>query len=363
MSSRLASSLRGSSAARPQRVGDSSIALTANPVMLSDVGSGISYRIVSSQSKRKNSSPVQRASTAAAGQLRLPPLKALQAFDAVTRHTSFARGGEELGVTPSAVSHHIQQLERFLGVALFDRRGGRATLTEAGRAYATEVKAAFAILLNASTLVAPNASAGHLVIACSPSFAAKWLQPRLQEFLRTSPDIKVRLWALSPYDALDKERCDVAIVYGQAQAAAHRNEPLLTERLRPLCNPMLAEAAALRAPPDLARATLIHSINALSWFEYLRRIRAPSFRPANELWINPSSIAIDAAVAGLGVILESELLAAHELSTGRLIAPFADESDSVEVSSYFLVRLAAQRNRAANRFEQWLRDAIARDTR
>ena len=101
---------------------------------------------------------------------RLPPLKALLAFETVSRHPSFAQGADELGVTPSAVSHQIQQLEAFLGVPLFRREPGRAVLTPAGQIYAQEIRAAFGLLADATTLVAPQSQTGHLVIASSPSF-------------------------------------------------------------------------------------------------------------------------------------------------------------------------------------------------
>jgi LysR family glycine cleavage system transcriptional activator len=288
----------------------------------------------------------------------LPSLKALQAFEAVSRHATFAQGAAELGVTPSAVSHHIQQLEDFLGVQLFRRQPGRALLTEAGLIYAQEIRGAFGLIADATNLVAPQSQSGHLVIASSPSFAAKWLQPRLPDFLGAHPGVKIRLSTLSSHDSLDKDRCDIAIVYGRPPAGQTRIAPLLVERLRPLCSPGLA--GSLQAPHDLARATLIHSVNALTWAEYLRRIGHGAVRPANEIWLDRSTIAIDAAVAGLGVVLESELLAEQELRDGRLVAPFDGDAYRVETESYFLIRPAGSRNGSqAAKFEQWLRARVA----
>ena len=288
---------------------------------------------------------------------RLPPLKALLAFEAVSRHPSFAQGAAELGVTPSAVSHQIQQLEDFLGVQLFRREPGRAVLSAAGRIYAQEIRNAFGLMADATNLVAPQSQSGHLVIASSPSFAAKWLQPRLPGFLAAHPGVKIRLSTLSSSDTLDKDRCDIAIVYGRAPAQG-RVEALLTETLRPLCS--AAVAAGLRSPGDLAQATLIHSVNALSWAEYLRRIGHGDIRPANEIWLDRSTIAIDAAVAGLGVILESELLAEQELRDGRLVAPFAGPTVELRTESYFLIRPPGFRNGTqVAKFESWLRGQIA----
>jgi LysR family transcriptional regulator, glycine cleavage system transcriptional activator len=287
---------------------------------------------------------------------RLPPLKALQAFDAVSRQATFAAGAMELGVTPSAVSHQIQLLEDFLGVKLFERKAGKATLTYAGQLYAQEIRTAFSVISNATTRVAPKSESGHLVIACSPSLAAKWLQPRIPDFLSKHPEVKIRLFALSSHEAFDKDSCDVAIVYRKATEARGYGEPLITERMQPLCSPGLSATLNLRAPEDLSRATLIHSINALSWPEYLRRVGPNAMQPANELWLNPSSMAIDAAVGGLGVILETSLLAEQELRDGRLVAPFQDGTFSVEAGSYFLVRPTGFRNGIqVDMFERWIR--------
>lgn len=291
---------------------------------------------------------------------RLPPLRALLAFDAAARHATFTRAAEELAVTPSAISHQIQQLEEFLGVQLFRRHAGRALLTEAGHVYADEIKRALALIAEATTLVAPQSQTGHLVIATGPSFAAKWLQPRLPDFLRAHPDVRVRLSTLSSQDDLDRDRCDIAIVYGRRPASHGAAAPLLVERLRPLCSPALAASLNLKTPRDLSRATLIHSVNALTWTDYLRRIGNGDVKPDHEMWLDRSMIAIDAAVAGLGVVLESELLAEQELRDGRLVAPFDSAEFGVETESYFLVRPPGFRNgtRVA-KFETWLRRLIA----
>ena len=312
------------------------------------------------RARAKNSTPVQVGSTASAGRPRLPPLKALLAFEAASRHGSFAQGAEELGVSPSAVSHQIQQLEAFLGVPLFQRHAGRAVLTSAGQTYAKEIAHAVGVISGATALVAPQSQAGHLVIASGPSFAAKWLQPRLPDFLRANPGVRVRLSTISSPDDLESSRFDIAIAYGAPPASQRHTEPLLVERLRPLCSPGLAAALNLRSPQDLARATLIHSVNALTWVDYLRRVGAGAVRPTHELWLDRSTMAIEAAINGLGVVLESEILAADELRDGRLVAPFGDHAHTVEATSYFLVRSAGSRGGAAiAAFEKWLRAAIA----
>jgi LysR family transcriptional regulator, glycine cleavage system transcriptional activator len=290
----------------------------------------------------------------------MPPLKALLAFEAASRHGSFARAAEELGVTPSAISHHIQKLEDFLGVQVFSRHAGRASLTHAGRIYAGEIERAFAMIEGATRLVAPQSQRDHLFIASGPSFAAKWLQPRIGNFIEQHPEIGIRLSTISDLRELDTTRFDLAIAYGRPPAGNGRQiEPLLAERLRPLCSPHLIEQLALREPSDLGRATLIHSSNALTWTDYLRKVAGSTIKARHELWFDRSTMAIDAAVEGLGVVLESEILAAEELKTGTLVAPFDRPEFEVETVSYYLVRSAEAKSRGhAGAFEAWLRGKI-----
>jgi LysR family transcriptional regulator, glycine cleavage system transcriptional activator len=160
---------------------------------------------------------------------------------------------------------------------------------------------------------------------------------------------------------LEAVRFDLAIAYGCPPVVAGRQvEPLLVERLRPLCSPRLVEQDRLRQPGDLSRVTLIHSSNALTWTDYLRKITGASIKARHELWFDRSTMAIDAAVQGLGVVLESEILAAEEIEKGTLVAPFADPRFEVETVSYYLVRSAETKGRShVSAFESWLRTKIA----
>src|SRR5882762_7812475 len=247
---------------------------------------------------------------------RMPPLKALLAFEAASRHGSFSRAAEELGVTPSAISHHIQKLEDFLGVQVFSRHAGRAALTNAGRIYASEIERAFETIMGATRLVAPQSQRDHLFIASGPSFAAKWLQPRIGNFIGEHPEIGIRLSTIADLRDLETIRFDLAI--------------------------------------------LIHSSNALTWTDYLRKVIGSTIKARHELWFDRSTMAIDAAVEGLGVVLESEILAADERALFQLVAPFRQPQFEVETVSYYLVRSAESKGRShVGAFEAWLRAKIA----
>ncbi|WNJ89834.1 LysR substrate-binding domain-containing protein [Bosea sp. 685] len=309
--------------------------------------------------KKTEADPVLRQ-IAASPRVGLPPLNSLLAFRAASRHASFAQGADELGVTPSAISHQIQRLEGFLGVKLFQRDAGRTALTSAGAVYAREVEHAFDVLSDATSLVAPRAQTDHLTIACSPSFAAKWLQPRLPDFLNAHPDVRIRLSTLCYRDDIEADSFDIAVAYGRPAVSHKLIEPLLMERLRPLCSPAHAATARLRTPKDLERATLIHSVNALTWPAYMRKIGAGSVRCANEVWLDQSDMAIEAAVRGVGVILESEVLAGDELNKGELVSLFGDKQFSVDLTTYYIVKSRRQRRgNHVDAFEKWLRAAVA----
>ncbi len=280
------------------------------------------------------------------------------AFEAAARHGSFTQGALEIGITTSAVSHHIQQIEDFLGVPLFQRHAGRAVLTVAGRTYARELERAFGTIANATQLIAPQSRGGHLTIAVANSFSVKWLQPRLENFLKANPRIRVRLATLHTHE-LDANRYDIAIAHGPQSPGLKMVEPLLVERLRPLCSPQMAKDLALKHPKDLVRATLIHSNNPLTWVDYFRRTGNAAVKPAHDLWLDRSAMAIEVAVRGLGVVLEGEILAEEELRDGRLIEPFADPAFHVENISYYLIRSSSLRNAAeAAAFEKWVRAEI-----
>jgi LysR family glycine cleavage system transcriptional activator len=243
---------------------------------------------------------------------------------------------------------------------VFSRHAGRAALTNAGRIYASEIERAFGTIVGATRLVAPQSQRDHLFIVSGPSFAAKWLRPRIGNFIEQYPEIGIRLSTMSDLRDLETMRFDLAIAYGCPPVVNGRQiEPLLAERLRPLCSPRLIEQVRLREPGDLSRATLIHSSNALTWTDYLRKVAGSKIKARHELWFDRSTMAIDAAVEGLGVVLESEILAADELARGTLVAPFDHPEFEVETISYYLVRSAEAKSRDyVGAFEAWLRMKI-----
>ncbi|MFV0512450.1 MAG: LysR family transcriptional regulator [Jhaorihella sp.] len=193
----------------------------------------------------------------------LPPLKALRAFEAAARRGGFALGAEEIGITPSAVSHQIRNLERDLDIALFDRHAGRAKLTPAGAAYFGVITEAFGAIAEATRGIKPSKHKGRLIVASGPSFAARWLQPRLPLFLSLHPNVTLQVVTFSNVVDLEHLEFDLAISYRKPLSDILDAEPLLTEELQPLCSPELSRNLAIKEINDLQKATLIHSDNAL----------------------------------------------------------------------------------------------------
>ncbi|RKG64768.1 LysR family transcriptional regulator, partial [Corallococcus exercitus] len=197
---------------------------------------------------------------------RIPPLGALRAFEAGARHLSFTRAATELRVTQAAISHQVRQLEDWLGVSLFDRRGHALTLTARGAAYLRELTPVFERMSEATTRLYAHEQ-GPLRLTVLPSFAACWLLPRLERFRKQHPDIELHVNSSEAlWDFLD-DRFDVGIRSGLGRWTGLKAEQLATEGLAPVCTPALAKR--LRTPQDLGRVRLIHDTPKDGWRRWL----------------------------------------------------------------------------------------------
>jgi len=289
----------------------------------------------------------------------LPPLRALIAFESAARHGTFAAAAAELHVTPSAVSHQIQTLENFLGLKLFRRHPGRVSLTRAGTAYWRRIEAALQAIGDATAEIAPKRQNDPVTIISPTSFAAKWLRPRLAEFHTAHPSIRVRLDTSTEPPDFAARNFDLAICYGPPVPSTRATViPLAAEQLMPLCSPALARRLRLRHPSDLSRTTLIHSANRTGWMDWLARARVDPPAPNTALWFDRSSLAIEAAVEGAGVILESDLLTAVERKAGTLVAPFRDGPRIRTLSYYLAYRSGRALKPACRTFIDWLRGTV-----
>jgi LysR family glycine cleavage system transcriptional activator len=304
----------------------------------------------------------------------LPPLNALRAFEAAARHLSFKMAAMELHVSPTAVSHQIRTLEDYLQVRLFRRLHRALELTEDARAALPKLRDGFQCLVEAVEALRRKESIRILSISAAPAFVTKWLVPRLQRFVARHPDIDVRIAATmhsvdgrhaeagamaEPADIRD-EAPDVEIRFGTGHYPGSRVDKLLSVCVTPVCSPRLLQGEhALRGPEDLRHHTLLHD-DALrlhdeqaEWAAWLNRAGVKNVDATRGPHFSHAALALDAAADGLGVALTMDTLAAADLATGRLIAPF--ELRVPVSSAYYVVCQEARANQPhIAAFREWL---------
>ena len=292
---------------------------------------------------------------------RLPPLGALRAFEAAARHLSFTVAAAELCVTQAAVSHQIRQLEVWLGLPLFVRRGHTLTLTDAGRTYVGDLTRALDLMAEATVRVRECVE-GPLRITVLPSFAARWLVPRLARFSAAHPDIEVRLTSSAALWAGNDDRYDVAIRLGLGRWPGLKADLIARETLSPVCAPSVAAGERpLLVPDDLRHAALLHDAPKAGWRHWCEHAGVEGVDTASGLAFDDASLALQAAVQGQGVALARMLLAADDLAAGRLVQPF-----DIAMPNDYSYWLAYRREKAARpdvaAFRGWLL-AQAREAR
>jgi LysR family glycine cleavage system transcriptional activator len=260
---------------------------------------------------------------------RLPPLNALRAFDVAARHMSFQKAAEELNVTPSALSYQIRQLEGFLDVRLFERLNRAVRLTEAGERIVPGVRDAFERLAGAMERLKSASPPNVLTVSTGPSFAAKWLSPRLHKFLEQHPDIDIRISANMRLADFDNDAVDVAIRFGAGKYRGLHVEALADEHVLPLVSPKVLEEFGGRLEPvDLARLTLLHDDsanflpNASSWADWLRLAHMDDIDASRGRHFSHADHALEAALDGAGIVLGRLMLSVRDIALGRLVAPF-----------------------------------------
>lgn len=252
---------------------------------------------------------------------RLPSLTALLVFEAAARLENLSRAGEELGITHGAVSRQVQALEKWARVPLFDRRGRRLSLTDAGRVYGRSLTAAFDGIVAAGERL--HTTAGRrLTVNALPTFALRWLIPRLPRFVERSPGVELRL--VTSDVALERvgDPYDVAIRRGPEAWPGHASRPFLEEQETPACSPTLLARQALAEPRDLARHVLLEAdTRPGAWDRWLALAGLTDLQTAGRLRFDHFYVALQAALDGLGVALAPLPLIEDDLRGGRLTLP------------------------------------------
>ncbi|MGA8756403.1 MAG: LysR substrate-binding domain-containing protein [Stellaceae bacterium] len=285
---------------------------------------------------------------------RLPPLNALKAFEAAARLGSFTRAAEELNVTHGAVSRQVRLLEDWLGTRLFLRTSRNAVPTQVGMELLAEAGPALDRLAAVSQrLREPMPAARLLRISALPTFAMRWLIPRLPEFQRDHPGLELRIVTAST--PAEQFRMDVeAVISGPSRQSGWVGKPFLREARLPVLSPDLMEKCSLQTAVDLERHTLLHAATLReAWPRWLAAARVPELKPAREQVFEHFYFAIQAALEGLGVIMGPVALVADELRAGRLLAPISEPV--LRTRGYFFFAPEPSSNTAAiTALRNWL---------
>lgn len=266
--------------------------------------------------------------------LRRVPLPFLRVFEAAGRTCSFAVAADELDLSPSAVSHSIRKLEDTISLRLFERSTREVKLTREGEMLLEHVQRGLEEMRRGFALVTASEPT-PLRLHTAPSFATQWLLPRLSRFVRDNPNIDLRISASTDYARFEDDDFDFDIVYGEPRPSPYEKIPLAMEKLTPLCNAEIAQH--IHSAEDLYQHTLIQCDVQMyqwkGWFAANRLVPPHHYG----LRFDRSSMAISAAVDGLGVVLESTLLAERELSKGTLVCPLRGKTQDLQYVGHHLV--------------------------
>lgn len=292
--------------------------------------------------------------------LRLPPLPLLRLFEAAGRHQSFKQAAAELGVTPSAVSHGVVTLEHWLGIDLFERGHRGLKLSAAGGDYLRYVSEALSMIANGTQRLSTSRSERRIALSCAPTFAARWLMPRLGRFRARHPDIALTIDTAHRQVGFPGDGVDLAIRMGPGPWPGLKSTRLIVESLVPVGAPNYVKT--LQTPSgqiDFSRANLLHlSSVAEDWATWLQAAGIAPPDLSKGLHFDTLHLALDAAAAGLGIAVGRKPLVDTELANGTLVpagAPVVASS-----TAYWLIASPAVAGRPEiAAFKRWLVGEIA----
>ena len=287
--------------------------------------------------------------------MHIPSLQTLRAFDAAGRHQSYSKAGAELGLTHSAVSYRIRDLEALTGKRLFVRQGNRMLPTAEGTRLLAQVRNALG-LLESIFMVSSNRTKRRVTISVFPAMSS-WLVPRIAAFRERFPDIDISLDLSSKVVELGKG-IDAAVRYGTGSWPLTESQLLAEECLFPVCSPDYLAAHPLREPGDLLRCNLLrHPWH--SWAAWFQAASVSSGEPSDGPEYSDSSLLHDAALAGEGVALARGRGVADALRHGKLVRPFPIAIP--DSRAYYFVRPEGVRDPRLDVIQQWLSRKLHKD--
>ncbi len=284
----------------------------------------------------------------------------LRCFEAAAKHQSFTAAAEELGLTQSGVSRQVKELEDQIGAALFRREGRGIRLTRAGRSFADAIFSDLARLRRTvSQAVAAGESQEVLSIAVLPTFAERWLVPRLGDFKAKRANLDLMVYSRSdPFDLAD-QGIEIAIHFGTNDWPGAKLTPLCPEDLVVVASPALIEANAVKDATDIFNMPLLHLTSRPHlWRVFQKTLPEVTAYAQQGSYFDQFSLIISAAVSGLGAAILPTYLIEPELASGTLIqlASVIDGSGH----NYYVATPPGRRSAAAVEFTTWIQRQVSR---
>lgn len=285
----------------------------------------------------------------------LPPLNAMRAFEASARNASFTRAAAELCVTQGAVSRHVAVLEDWLQVRLFERGRHGVELTAQGHVYFRTIRSALDQIEAGTRALQQSPDTGRLRLKLPPTFAIRWLVPRLARFHALHPKIDVQITTSHQRADFDREDIDAAVHSEAEPPQAPGYIRLFGEVLLPVCSPgLIARGPALRTPADLAAHVLLCSLNRpLDWPTWLAAAGVAHLEGNIGPKFENAALAYQAAADQLGLMVAQLALVEDDLRTGRLVAPFALRVPT-RGAYYLQYRPDPPQSARVRAFEEWI---------
>lgn len=287
------------------------------------------------------------------------PLLGLRAFEATARHQSVSNAAAELCVTPGAVSQQVKLLEELVGVPLLRRKGRSVELTDAGQVLRPALTQAFQSIELTLNAIARGPRHDTLKLCLMPTLAEKWLVPRLSRFHGAHPELDIQLMTSFREIRFEAEDVDMASFMGDELPPGLDGIRLFDDAFQPVCSPAyLRDAHPLATPADLSKKTLLHAVRRMdNWQRWLDLAGQPKLKPQRSLSFETSSLAIQAAVDGLGVAIVQRAYVGELLKVGALVAPF-DLVARTDMGYYLVWSTARSATPAFRDFLEWVRQEL-----
>jgi len=290
----------------------------------------------------------------------LVPLNASRAFEAAARRLSFVEAASELHVTPAAISHHVKQLEDFVGTQLFMRRHRAIELTDAGRACYAPIREAILRIEDTILRTRSAHSDGPIRVRVAACLASKWLLPRLDAFHAAHPGTAIEVTVSTQIYSFKFDEMDAIVRLRAGDFNGFEIDPIMEEDIIPVCSPaFLDRHGPIDTPGDFLRLPLIHDDNLSvvptfpTWPRWFEAAGVHDAKPQGGHRFDSSPMAIDAAIEGRGIALGRSALIADDLDAGRLV-PLSSFRYPVTHSYHIIYPSAAVKTRKIIQFRDWL---------